>query len=129
MGRRFTCWGGLVVIKGFCGERAGVSAEVDKTSDDLEEPVQGDDTASMVLERRYREIDGEVSPEGMAYPPSCLTLEMDEDWKDVEDGIWMRCGVGVANEDRFESASTETPVELGDSGEAIMGAGIVWRLR
>jgi len=39
----------------------------------------------------------------------------------------MRMRWGVA--DNGESASTETPVELGDSGDAIIGAGIVCLLR
>lgn len=40
-------------------------------------------------------------------------------------GIWIRCGVV----DKWESASTKIPVEFGDRGDAMMGAGIVCLLR
>jgi hypothetical protein len=44
-----------------------------------------------------------------------------EPWR----GIWILCGVV----DKWESASTKIPVEFGDRGDAMMGAGMVCLLR
>jgi len=40
-------------------------------------------------------------------------------------GIWIRCGIV----DRWESASTMMPVEFGERGDVMMGAGMVCLLR
>jgi hypothetical protein len=95
----------------------------------FEEP----DTLSNVVERRYRE-EGEglrASVDGSrgTFTFSCLRFEMEDEWKDVDFGKWMRWG-GFADVDEGESGlCTEIPVVLGDKGIAIMGAGIVCRLR
>jgi len=59
-----------------------------------------------------------------------LTLDTEDDSKDIEDGSRMRFGVGVEGEyDDRSGFSTLTPVVFGDSGDAMMGAGMVRRFR
>lgn len=55
---------------------------------------------------------------------------MEEDWSGVDTGRWILCGAGVENplEVGESGFSTVKPVLFGDSGDAIMGAGMVYRL-
>ena len=55
---------------------------------------------------------------------------IDEDCSGVDTGRWIRCGVGGEKPlELGESGnSTVTPVEFGERGDAIIGAGIVCRL-
>jgi hypothetical protein len=108
--------------------------EIEDTSKDADGPAALGKTSSTVRERERAGI-GVVGESLLLSPENGVgsrTDVMEEDG--VEDGRRIRYAVSAENEALIEARGgsgfvTVTPVALGDNGDAIIGAGIVRRLR
>lgn len=114
-------------------EDADVTEEPDVASDAVDEPVELGSRLSIVCDRYGRtetEVDSvRPSSRGREWVILCAEELEDEAARALVIGKRMRFGAGEESESKGESGlSTVMPVVLGDSGEAIIGAGKVWRL-